>query len=114
MSLTAAAISHCISFIFILFDTAKKSVVAFRDLIPHDIFCLLLQGPRPPSDPHGRYADNKHMSGMGMSSLHLVIYFSLTGFDHYLSTLCCPLAFLDMMGPRSSSPANMDVSVSLS
>ncbi|XP_074542024.1 transport and Golgi organization protein 1 homolog isoform X2 [Halichoeres trimaculatus] len=37
-------------------------------------------GPRPPSDPHGRYAENKHMSGM------------------------------DMMGPRSSSPANMDVS----
>ncbi|XP_042359869.1 transport and Golgi organization protein 1 homolog, partial [Plectropomus leopardus] len=35
-------------------------------------------GPRPPSDPHGRYADNKHISGM------------------------------DMMGPRSSSPANMD------
>ncbi|XP_037606351.1 transport and Golgi organization protein 1 homolog isoform X4 [Sebastes umbrosus] len=38
------------------------------------------QGPRPPSDPHGRYAENKHMSGM------------------------------DMMGPRSSSPANMDAS----
>uniref|UniRef100_A0A7N6ACH1 MIA SH3 domain ER export factor 3 n=1 Tax=Anabas testudineus TaxID=64144 RepID=A0A7N6ACH1_ANATE len=37
-------------------------------------------GPRPPSDPHGRYAENKHISGM------------------------------DMMGPRSSSPANMDVS----
>ncbi|XP_037606349.1 transport and Golgi organization protein 1 homolog isoform X2 [Sebastes umbrosus] len=37
-------------------------------------------GPRPPSDPHGRYAENKHMSGM------------------------------DMMGPRSSSPANMDAS----
>ncbi|KAM9840450.1 transport and Golgi organization protein 1 homolog [Aulostomus maculatus] len=35
-------------------------------------------GPRPPSDPHGRYADNKHISGM------------------------------DMSGPRSSSPANMD------
>ncbi|KAI3364192.1 hypothetical protein L3Q82_011007 [Scortum barcoo] len=35
-------------------------------------------GPRPPSDPHGRYAENKHISGM------------------------------DMMGPRSSSPANMD------
>ncbi|KAM8725744.1 transport and Golgi organization protein 1 homolog isoform 2-T2 [Acanthopagrus schlegelii] len=35
-------------------------------------------GPRPPSDPHGRYPDNKHISGM------------------------------DMMGPRSSSPANMD------
>ncbi|XP_050927774.1 transport and Golgi organization protein 1 homolog isoform X3 [Lates calcarifer] len=38
------------------------------------------QGPRPPSDPHGRYPENKHISGM------------------------------DMMGPRSSSPANMDVS----
>uniref|UniRef100_UPI0037E79830 transport and Golgi organization protein 1 homolog isoform X2 n=1 Tax=Semicossyphus pulcher TaxID=241346 RepID=UPI0037E79830 len=37
-------------------------------------------GPRPPSDPHGRYAENKHISGM------------------------------DMMGPRSSSPANMDTS----
>ncbi|XP_076612262.1 transport and Golgi organization protein 1 homolog isoform X2 [Chaetodon auriga] len=37
-------------------------------------------GPRPPSDPHGRYPDNKHISGM------------------------------DMMGPRSSSPANMDAS----
>ncbi|XP_028997454.1 transport and Golgi organization protein 1 homolog isoform X2 [Betta splendens] len=37
-------------------------------------------GPRPPSDPHGRYAENKHIPGM------------------------------DMMGPRSSSPANMDVS----
>ncbi|XP_024912855.1 transport and Golgi organization protein 1 homolog isoform X2 [Cynoglossus semilaevis] len=37
-------------------------------------------GPRPPSDPHGRFADNKHISG------------------------------IDMMGPRSSSPANMDVS----
>ncbi|XP_047184518.1 transport and Golgi organization protein 1 homolog isoform X2 [Scophthalmus maximus] len=37
-------------------------------------------GPRPPSDPHGRYPENKHISGM------------------------------DMMGPRSSSPANMDVS----
>ncbi|KAM6915446.1 transport and Golgi organization protein 1 homolog [Xenentodon cancila] len=35
-------------------------------------------GPRPPSDPHGRYAENKHISGM------------------------------DMMGPRSSSPANLD------
>ncbi|XP_049915055.1 transport and Golgi organization protein 1 homolog isoform X2 [Epinephelus moara] len=35
-------------------------------------------GPRPPSDPHGRYAENKHISGM------------------------------EMMGPRSSSPANMD------
>uniref|UniRef100_A0A8C6V0F5 Transport and Golgi organization protein 1 homolog n=1 Tax=Neogobius melanostomus TaxID=47308 RepID=A0A8C6V0F5_9GOBI len=35
-------------------------------------------GPRPPSDPHGRYAENKHMSGM------------------------------EMMGPRNSSPANMD------
>ncbi|KAG7999533.1 Transport and Golgi organization protein 1-like protein [Nibea albiflora] len=38
------------------------------------------QGPRPPSDPHGRYPDNKHLPGM------------------------------DMMGPRSSSPANMDAS----
>ncbi|XP_075939974.1 transport and Golgi organization protein 1 homolog isoform X4 [Anarhichas minor] len=36
------------------------------------------QGPRPPSDPHGRYPESKHISGM------------------------------DMMGPRSSSPANMD------
>lgn len=36
------------------------------------------QGPRPPSDPHGRYPDNKHIPGM------------------------------DMMGPRSSSPANLD------
>ncbi|KAM6906332.1 transport and Golgi organization protein 1 homolog isoform 2-T2 [Lycodopsis pacificus] len=35
-------------------------------------------GPRPPSDPHGRYPESKHISGM------------------------------DMMGPRSSSPANMD------
>uniref|UniRef100_A0A8C9ZV83 MIA SH3 domain ER export factor 3 n=1 Tax=Sander lucioperca TaxID=283035 RepID=A0A8C9ZV83_SANLU len=35
-------------------------------------------GPRPPSDPHGRYPENKHIPGM------------------------------DMMGPRSSSPANMD------
>ncbi|XP_068593484.1 transport and Golgi organization protein 1 homolog isoform X2 [Cebidichthys violaceus] len=35
-------------------------------------------GPRPPSDPHGRYPESKHLSGM------------------------------DMMGPRSSSPANMD------
>ncbi|CAK6962725.1 transport and Golgi organization protein 1 homolog [Scomber scombrus] len=35
-------------------------------------------GTRPPSDPHGRYPDNKHIPGM------------------------------DMMGPRSSSPANMD------
>ncbi|KAM3603207.1 uncharacterized protein V6R79_018310 [Siganus canaliculatus] len=35
-------------------------------------------GPRPPSEPHGRYVENKHISGM------------------------------DMMGPRSSSPANMD------
>ncbi|XP_029965861.1 transport and Golgi organization protein 1 homolog isoform X2 [Salarias fasciatus] len=35
-------------------------------------------GPRPPSDPHGRYAENKHISGM------------------------------DMVGPRSSSPANLD------
>ncbi|XP_070705105.1 transport and Golgi organization protein 1 homolog isoform X2 [Pempheris klunzingeri] len=35
-------------------------------------------GPRPPSDPHSRYPENKHISGM------------------------------DMMGPRSSSPANMD------
>ncbi|CAG5927905.1 unnamed protein product [Menidia menidia] len=33
-------------------------------------------GPRPPSDPHGRYPENKHIP--------------------------------DMMGPRSSSPANMD------
>ncbi|XP_029983948.1 transport and Golgi organization protein 1 homolog isoform X1 [Sphaeramia orbicularis] len=37
-------------------------------------------GPRPPSDPHGRYAENKHISGM------------------------------DMLGPRSSSPANLDAS----
>ncbi|XP_028461839.1 transport and Golgi organization protein 1 homolog isoform X3 [Perca flavescens] len=35
-------------------------------------------GPRPPSDPHGRYPENKHIAG------------------------------IDMMGPRSSSPANMD------
>ncbi|XP_012724538.2 transport and Golgi organization protein 1 homolog isoform X2 [Fundulus heteroclitus] len=35
-------------------------------------------GPRPPSDPHGIYPDNKHVPGM------------------------------DMMGPRSSSPANQD------
>lgn len=35
-------------------------------------------GPRPPSDPHGRYPENKHITGM------------------------------DMMGPRSSSPANLD------
>ncbi|KAM4713284.1 transport and Golgi organization protein 1 homolog isoform 2-T2 [Anableps anableps] len=35
-------------------------------------------GPRPPSDPHGIYAENKHVPGM------------------------------DMMGPRSSSPANLD------
>ncbi|XP_028252810.1 transport and Golgi organization protein 1 homolog isoform X1 [Parambassis ranga] len=38
-------------------------------------------GPRPPSDPHGRYPENKHIPGM------------------------------DMMGPRSSSPANLDGSV---
>ncbi|XP_071775151.1 transport and Golgi organization protein 1 homolog isoform X1 [Centroberyx gerrardi] len=37
-------------------------------------------GPRPPSDPHGRYPENKHTSG------------------------------IDMMAPRTSSPANMDVS----
>ncbi|XP_029318498.1 transport and Golgi organization protein 1 homolog [Cottoperca gobio] len=37
-------------------------------------------GPRPPSDPHGRYPEHKHISGM------------------------------DMMGPRSSSPANIDAS----
>uniref|UniRef100_A0A668A1S9 Transport and Golgi organization protein 1 homolog n=2 Tax=Myripristis murdjan TaxID=586833 RepID=A0A668A1S9_9TELE len=37
-------------------------------------------GPRPPSDPHGRYADNKHTSG------------------------------IDMMAPRTSSPSSMDVS----
>ncbi|KAL6095814.1 mia3 [Pungitius sinensis] len=37
-------------------------------------------GQRPPSDPHGRYLESKHLSGM------------------------------DMMGPRSSSPANMDAS----
>ncbi|XP_053738152.1 transport and Golgi organization protein 1 homolog isoform X2 [Synchiropus splendidus] len=37
-------------------------------------------GPRPPSDPHGRYPDGKHMSGM------------------------------DIPGPRSSSPTNMDSS----
>lgn len=36
------------------------------------------QGPRPPSDPHGHYAENKHISGM------------------------------EMMGPRNSSPSNMD------
>ncbi|XP_054617733.1 transport and Golgi organization protein 1 homolog [Dunckerocampus dactyliophorus] len=35
-------------------------------------------GPRPPSDPHSRYPDNKHIPGM------------------------------DMSGPRSSSPANLD------
>ncbi|XP_037541829.1 transport and Golgi organization protein 1 homolog [Nematolebias whitei] len=35
-------------------------------------------GPRPPSDPHGCYPENKHVPGM------------------------------DMMGPRSSSPANLD------
>uniref|UniRef100_A0A8C5HQ94 Transport and Golgi organization protein 1 homolog n=1 Tax=Gouania willdenowi TaxID=441366 RepID=A0A8C5HQ94_GOUWI len=35
-------------------------------------------GPRPPSDPHGRYVENKHIPGM------------------------------DMSGPRSSSPANLD------
>uniref|UniRef100_A0A1A7YR39 Melanoma inhibitory activity family, member 3 n=1 Tax=Iconisemion striatum TaxID=60296 RepID=A0A1A7YR39_9TELE len=35
-------------------------------------------GPRPPSDPHGCYPDSKHIPGM------------------------------DMMGPRSSSPANLD------
>ncbi|XP_068609549.1 transport and Golgi organization protein 1 homolog [Brachionichthys hirsutus] len=37
-------------------------------------------GPRPPSEPHGRYPDNKRLSGM------------------------------DMAGPRSSSPTSMDVS----
>ncbi|KAM9354724.1 transport and Golgi organization protein 1 homolog isoform 2-T2 [Pholidichthys leucotaenia] len=40
-------------------------------------------GPRPPSDPHSRYAENKHMSGM------------------------------DMTGPRNSSPNNLDGPVSL-
>ncbi|XP_053300571.1 transport and Golgi organization protein 1 homolog isoform X1 [Pleuronectes platessa] len=35
-------------------------------------------GSRPPSDPHGRYSEHKHGSGM------------------------------DLMGPRSSSPSNMD------
>ncbi|XP_072302013.1 transport and Golgi organization protein 1 homolog isoform X2 [Eucyclogobius newberryi] len=35
-------------------------------------------GPRPPSDPHGRYMDNKHMSGM------------------------------EMMGPRNSSPVHLE------
>ncbi|XP_056149992.1 transport and Golgi organization protein 1 homolog isoform X2 [Lampris incognitus] len=35
-------------------------------------------GPRPPSDPHSRYHDNKHVSG------------------------------IDMMAPRTSSPANID------
>ncbi|CAL9692600.1 unnamed protein product [Knipowitschia caucasica] len=39
------------------------------------------QGPRPPSDPHGRYAESKHMSG------------------------------LEMLGPRNSSPANMDAPI---
>ncbi|XP_061741887.1 transport and Golgi organization protein 1 homolog isoform X2 [Nerophis ophidion] len=38
------------------------------------------QGPRPPSDPHSRYPDIKHISGM------------------------------DMSGPRSSSPANAECS----
>uniref|UniRef100_A0A087YLV0 Transport and Golgi organization protein 1 homolog n=1 Tax=Poecilia formosa TaxID=48698 RepID=A0A087YLV0_POEFO len=38
-------------------------------------------GPRPPSDPHGIYSESKHVPGM------------------------------DMMGPRSSSPANPDGSV---
>ncbi|KAG7222742.1 hypothetical protein INR49_026352 [Caranx melampygus] len=37
------------------------------------------QGPRPPSESHGRYPENKHPG-------------------------------MDMMGPRSSSPANMDTS----
>ncbi|KAK7907624.1 hypothetical protein WMY93_016236 [Mugilogobius chulae] len=42
---------------------------------------IMIEGPRrprPPSDPHGRYADNKPVPGM------------------------------EMMGPRNSSPANMD------
>lgn len=76
---------------------------------------FLLQGPRPPSDSHGRYAENKHISGLGMSSVVCLFKYVLTVYFHFeLSSntlLFPPLA--DMMGPRSSSPANMDGSVSL-
>lgn len=34
------------------------------------------QGPRPPSDPHGRYPDNKHIPGMGMSC-NISLFFSI-------------------------------------
>lgn len=55
--------------------------------------CLVFvsSGPRPPSDPHGRYAENKHISGMGMSyavSLFKILHLSLC--FAFLTLWCFP------------------------
>ncbi|KAM9798138.1 transport and Golgi organization protein 1 homolog [Neosynchiropus ocellatus] len=61
-------------------------------------------GPRPPSDPHGRFPDSKHMSGMGEWTRHRLLWCPDLG-THINSFF-----LLDIPGPRSSSPTNMDSS----
>lgn len=77
--------------------------------------CFLhLSGPRPPSDPHGRYPENKHTSGIGTSkcSIHLHFCFFLQPTCPFENSAVFSSSILDMMGPRNSSPANVDGSVS--
>uniref|UniRef100_A0A8C6K3T9 MIA SH3 domain ER export factor 3 n=1 Tax=Nothobranchius furzeri TaxID=105023 RepID=A0A8C6K3T9_NOTFU len=70
-------------------------------------------GPRPPSDPHGCYPDNKHISGMGRCPFEVVSpYFPVVLILMVYFVFIFSLS--DMMGPRSSSPANLDVTVSRS
>ncbi|KAM4529663.1 transport and Golgi organization protein 1 homolog isoform 3-T3 [Fundulus diaphanus] len=66
-------------------------------------------GPRPPSDPHGIYPDNKHVPGMGVFSelfIDLIVFFIF--FLNLAEALLFVSHLSDMMGPRSSSPANQD------
>lgn len=52
--------------------------------------CFLpLQGPRPPSDPHGRYAENKHMSGLGRSFTPFICCLYLTVFIIFILVFAC-------------------------
>lgn len=61
-------------------------------------FFYYLQGPRPPSDPHGRYAENKHMSGMGESITPFVV-FLLANIQILLLVYCrfCNLHFTNFL-----------------
>lgn len=79
--------------------------------VRNDPLFFISSGPRPPSDPHGCYPENKHIPGMGTFYLFYFVTVSVfPAVQTTLNTVLPPLS--DMMGPRSSSPANLDGSVS--